>query len=145
MPDGMLPQGPMPSTGGGASPGTGGGMPPAGLLALLGGQGALGGIQGAPMPGGASPLSALMPMMAGIGFQQMLAQITKFMKTISTVGTRGEKSTRVPMQANVGQLDQLAMRQQLAQQAMAQAPQGLPAAGPAQLPIARPPMLPMGQ
>ena len=144
MPDGMMPQEPpMPPMGGGTPPpGGGGGMPPAGLLALLGGGG-----QGAPgaMPGGsASPLSALMPMLAGVGLQQMLAQITKFMKTISTVGTRGDKSTRVPMQANIGPMDQMAMRQQMAQQQMAQAPQAMPAAGPAQMPLTRPPMIPMG-
>ena len=109
-------------------------MPPAGLMALLGGGGGA--------PGGQSPLSALMPMMAGIGLQQMLGQITKFLKTISTVGARGDKSTRVPMQGNVGPMDQMMMRQQMAQQMAG--PQAMPAAGPAQLPMARPPMIPMG-
>ena len=125
-PQGMggLPMGP-PGMGGGASPGM------AALLARMG--------QGAPLPQppgppGGSPMDQIMPFLAGSGFQNILAQITKFMKIMTTVGERGDKSVRVPMQGNAGPMDQAAAQMAQARAAMP-LPGAMPSQGPAGLPI----------
>lgn len=88
-------------------------------------------------------MGQLTPFLAGIGAQNFLAQITKFLKTITTIGTRGDKSVRVPMQANVGPMDQMAMQRLRTQQA-GPPPGAMPHPGPASLPIGMPPMGPGG-
>ena|SRR3990167_8309801 len=109
------------------------GGPPPGLAALLGGMGQ-GALPQPPGPPGGSPMDQLMPFLAGSGFQNILAQITKFMKIMTTVGERGDKSVRVPMQGNTGPLDNAAM--QMAQARAAMPPPGaMPMSGPANLPI----------
>lgn len=131
----MLP--PMPPPGMGGPPMMGppgmGGPPPgmAGLLARMG--------QGSPLPQppgppGGSPMEQIMPFLAGSGFQNILAQITKFMKIMTTVGERSDKSVRVPMQGNAGPMDNAAA--QMAQARAAMPPPGaMPPQGPAGLPM----------
>jgi len=116
-----------------------GGPPPGGpslaaLLPLL--QQAQGPQAGPPMGGGRG-LEGLMPFAAGIGFQSLLQNITKFIKTMTSVGARQEKPGRVPMQGAAGPMDQMAARQLMAQQ---QAPP-MPPQGPANIPLGMPPMM----
>lgn len=114
-----------------ATPSPGGGNPLLALLASMQGGGLPPPPASPPQNGG---MDKLMPFMAGAGFQGILGQITKFLKIISTVGTREDKSTRVPMQGNIGQMDRTAMQ-------MAQMRQGMP--GPGVMPQQGPANLPM--
>lgn len=142
MPPGM--GGGLPGMGGpspGMPPmGPGGGMPPG--LPMPGRPPAPPGAPPAAPPGGGNPITALgqmggpaaaggnaqtsqlMSMLAGIGLQNMMQSLSKFMKTMTTVGTRQDKPVRVqPGQAGTSPSDGLAA-------------QGMPPNMASQLPLA---------
>lgn len=127
LPIGLPPGFPMPP------PGAGAGQPPPGIAAMLAGLGQ-GGLPQPPGMPGKNPMDQIMPFLAGSGFQNILGTITKFMKIMSTTGERSDKSVRVPMQGNVGEMDRMAAQQMMARQAMP-SPGGMPPMGPANLPV----------